>query len=99
MNGIEIETGQLSGGVGITHNIDGLEIGNYTFALNATDDWGLSSKDSVLVMVVEPTGTSSSPPQITSLIVLVTSVSLVSVVIILTSAISIYRNKRTHGEG
>ncbi len=97
MNGIEIETGQL--GVKITHNIDGLDIGNYTFTLNATDDWGLSSNDSVLVMVVESTGTSSSPPQITSLIVLVTSISLVSVVIILASAISIYRKKQTLGAG
>ena len=89
MNGIERESGQCSS-TNISHDIDGLTVGTYTFTLTVNDYSGNSESNSVRVSVVNPAGILPlNPLNIVSI-----AISSVSVVVILAATISIYKKKR-----
>ncbi|TFG99949.1 MAG: hypothetical protein E4H14_20055, partial [Candidatus Thorarchaeota archaeon] len=90
LNGDTRETGQCSNNR-ISHYVDGLWLGDHTITLTVTDYSGFSSTNSVQVSVIEPTGTLP----ITPLKLIAISISLFSVTVILSAAISIYWKKRT----
>jgi len=75
----------------IVHNIDGLQIGTYTFTLNVTDILDRSASRTVHVSVVESVGNIPIGTLVLSL-----SISSVSVVVILIAIISIYRKRKFH---
>jgi len=77
----------------ITHNIDNLPVGNYTFTLTVVDQMGNSGRSTTHVYVVTSlyNGATGWNPLGS---ILVISVSSVSVVIILIALTAIYRTKR-----
>jgi ABC-type transport system substrate-binding protein len=86
-NGTLRESGSWPGG-DIRHNIDGLDIGTYSFTLTVDTTSGYSASDTVLVYVREQ-GVPQPP-----LNILTISISSISAVVIVMAIVAIYRDKK-----
>jgi len=91
MNGTLRESGHVTTN-SISHNIDGLPIGNYSFALTVFDETGYFNRSTTHVFVLPSSNGIPGSPSLVSLLLI--SVSLGSTVIILAAVGSIYRTKK-----
>ena len=91
MNGTIRESGKATTN-SICHNIDGLPIGNYSFALTVFDETGYFSRSTTHVFVLPSSNRIPGSPILVSLLLI--SVSSGSTVIILVSVRAIYRTKK-----
>ncbi len=88
-NSMSIATGSWTSGTPMTLNVEGLSSGIYTYTIIATDGYGDSVQDTVIVTIVTP----ASPP-LDLLTIVVVSVAIAVGVIVLILAVK--RKSRKH---